>query len=209
MRLSKVTTSWPFIIAVALGSLFGGVWLLLHHLYYKDRIRVISELGQVRGITDVVVTGFDDVGYDVVSARFHIEGRPEAVIEIREPQEGLVGSPNHLWLKRLGPWEFHQCTYGYQGAYTIETGKPAESLAVSDFVDVVSSGEFAAMLPVEVRDVNDLVAHYDELVRYFATWPDETTWGRLDEPAGIRRAYCRTTLAKRPLPPPKNFPATW
>jgi len=209
MRLPKVTTRRLLMAIAAIGLTLGGI-RFLHYVYYEDRYRVRAQLDRVRGISDIEVNGWDDITYEVSSTRFKIAGRPDTLIVIQQPQDGLLGDAQHLWLEQLGPWQFQFVTYGYHGVIETESGKPVESLSYRNSIDIGPLGEFGAMLPVEVRDVNDLVSHYDELVRYFATWPDEKRWGRLDKPSGHRKAYCRmTTPGIRPIPPPAQFPGTW
>jgi hypothetical protein len=209
MRCPKITTRRLLVAIAALGSVLGGL-RFLHDGYYEEHIRVLRELEGVRGISDVEVYGYDDITYEVVGTRFQIAGRPEAVIVIQQSKESLVGSPKHLALQRLGPWEFHECSYGFEGAFETNTGRPAETLSYRNYIDIGPLDKLGTTLPVKILDVNDIVTHYDELVRFFSTWPDEKVWGRLDEPSGMRRAYCRmTTPGKRPIPPPPNFPKTW
>ena len=190
----------------ARGLLLGGI-RLLHHAYDEERIQVMTLLEGGRGIADLEVRGWDDITYEVHGVKFGIVGRPDAVIVIQRPEEGLAGAPEHLRIERLGPWQFHECSDGYQGVFEGATGKPVESLGYLNSIDIGPLGEFGAMLPVKVRDVNDVVAHDDELVRYFSTWPDEKTWGRLDNPSGRKLAYCRVP-APGPIsvPHPPNFP---
>jgi hypothetical protein len=195
-------------IGVLLGVLLCGI-KIVHDVYFEDRIRALAQFERVRGITDVEVLGYDDITYEVVSARLRIAGRPDAVIVIQCPK-GVVGTPKSLRLEQIGPHKFHHFIYGYIGLSEIKTGKPKEGLACQDWIDIGSQGEFGAMLPVKICDVNDLVAHYDELVRYFDTWPDDRSWGRMDDPSGTRRAYCRTTLpGKGPVTPPSRFPGIY
>jgi hypothetical protein len=186
--------------AALFGLVLGGV-RLCHYVYYMDLIHVRSRLANIDGITDVRVYGFDDVSYEVTLATFALEGRPDAVIGSR-----WLGEPGHVWLQRLGPWEFQECSYGFQGVINTATGKPVETLGFRDCIDIGPSGEYAAMLPVKIRDLNDVVSHYDELVRYFSTWPDGKTWRELEKRPGTRTAYCVSPAGSGPVAPPPNFP---
>ena len=50
--------------------------------------------------------------------------------------------------------------------------------------------------------MNDVVAHYDELVRYFATWPDGQTWGKAKPGKYGKVVYCiRPVDQPRPKDP--------
>lgn len=134
-------------------------------------------------------------------ATFALQGRPGAVIGFR----GL-GKPGHIWLQRLGPWEFQEWSYGFEGAFATATGEPVKSLGVRDFIDIGPSGEYGAMLPVKIRDLNDVVSHYDELVRCFSTWPDGKPWGELETREGKRTKYCVSPAGAGRVAPPADFP---
>ena len=211
MRMPRMrVTVRRMLLVVAAFALFFGAIRLLHDGYYEERIRILRQLEDVDGIANIEVSGFDDITYEVLAAQFEIAGREDAVIVIDEPDDGVVGDLEHLRIRRLGPWEFHQYSYGYLGAYSIITGKPVKSLGYNASIDIKSLGELEAKLPVKIRDVNDIVAHYDELVRFFATWPDETRWGILDMPSGTRLAYCRVAVSRSgPIPYPPQFPKAW
>lgn len=182
MRFHRMSIRSLMLAVAALGLVLGCI-RLCHYLYYMDLISTTNTLASIHGITDVHVYGFDDMAYEVTFATFALQGRPDAVIECLG-----VNEPGHVWLRRLGPWEFHECNYGIQNAFDI-AGKPIEGLSVQSFVDIGPSGKYAAMLPVKIRDLNDVVSHYDELVRYFSTWPNEKTWAELKRRPGMRTAY--------------------
>jgi hypothetical protein len=208
MRPLKTTTRSFCIVVLAIGMILG-IARLLYDGYYEERIQAMSQLAQIDGITDIVVSGFNDVGYEVSNSHFRIAGRPDTAIVIWGPQAGIVGHPEHLWLGRLGPCEFHECHKGFEGAVEIKTGKPVESIGFSDCIDIGPRGDYVGMLPVRVVDVKDVVAHYDELLQYFSGWPDETVWGKIKTPASGSTYYCVTTPRKRPIPPPPQLPGAW
>jgi hypothetical protein len=72
-----------------------------------------------------------------------------------------------------------------------------QSFTYSDCIEVGPSGGRGGMLPFKGRELNDLVAHDDERVRYFPTSPDETLWGRRDGPDGTRILNHRLTGVAR------------
>ena len=201
MRLPRMSTRLLMWLVASIGQIFGGV-RLCHYLYYMDLIDAKSLLANIEGITDVYVYGFDDLSYEVTLVTFALEGRPDAVIGSR----GL-GESGHVWLQRIGPWEFHQYSYGFQGMFKTATGEPVESLGFGDCIDIGPSGEYGAMMPVKIRGLNDVVSHYDDLVRYFSTWPDAKNWGKLKKRPGMRTAYCASPAGSRSVTPPPNFPS--
>ena len=77
-------------------------------------------------------------------------------------------------------------------------GESIESSYLAHWIDVGSKGEFGAMLPVKVRDVNDLVSHYDQLVTFFASWPDKEHRQEIVLPSGKRVGYYRERESRYP-----------
>jgi hypothetical protein len=205
MQFPRMSTRLLMLIGALLALVLGGI-RLIDDIYYMDLIYSTNQLAKVRGATDIHVYGFDDLTYEVTFATFTIAGRPDAMIEIQGPQGGVVGDPGHLWLRRLGPWEFHEYTYGHMGVTDL-SGKPIETLGFRDWIDIGPKGGYGAMLPVRIRDANDVVAHYDELVRFFASWPDQKRWGMMISPSGMRTAYCVSPVGTWPISPPPNFPS--
>ena len=200
MRLPRMCNRSLMCAVALVGLVLGGV-SLYHHIYYLDLITARDTLGKVNGITDVQVFGFDDMTYEVTLASFALKGRPDAVIETR----GL-GEPGHVILKRLGPLEFHECIYGFHNQFDTKTGEPVQGLGFGDQIDVGPAGQYAGMLPVKIRDLNDVVSHYDELVRFFSTSPGWKTWRELERWQGKRTAYRVRPIGSGSYTPPSIFP---
>jgi hypothetical protein len=207
----RVTTRRLMLFVAGAGLMLGGL-RLLHDIYYESRIRVFDQLAGVHGITGIRVYGGDDITYESRSVQFVLAGRPDAIIKIgvAKSASGDLGTPEHLWLERLGPWEFHRVGFGHRVTHQTEAGSPMELISYGWSIDVGELGAFAGKLPVKIRDVRDLVTHYDELVQHFSTWPDENCWGVLAEKSGAQVAYCRTKIPRvGVLPPPPQFPKAW
>jgi hypothetical protein len=187
-----------------LALILGGI-RFCHYLYYMDLIYATNQLEEVRGITNVHIYGDDDFTYEVNYATFTLVGRPDALIGIRGPAGGVVGTPEHLWLERLGPWEFHEHSYGFNNTYDL-SGNPVKSLGYRRWIDIGPSGEYGSMLPVKIRDLNDVVTHYDELVKHLSTWPDEKHWGELPKRPDMQTVYCVSPAGTGSVSPPADFP---
>lgn len=209
-RLSRPPTLKRAIWLVACVVSALGTAKLLYATYYEERDRLQSLLNGVDGIADVQILGCDDMTYEVHAARFSIVDRPEAVIVLDEPTRGLTDGSGRIAIRRLGPWEFHTASYGHIGAVKTKTREPVESLGYSSGVDVGPFGEFADRLPVKIRKLQDLVDHYDVLVKFFETWPDDRNWAVVPGSSDPLRVYCRTSVDQsRPLASPSQFPVKW
>lgn len=208
--MTRLTLSprWTMRLVAGVALALGTVKFLLV-AFYEERDRLRSLLDQVDGITDIQILGHDVMPYEVHAAQFAIIGRPDAVVVLDEPSHNLVHGSGHIEIRNLGPWDFHTATYGRLGVVKTKTREPVKSLGYSSSVDVGTAGEFADRLPVKIRDVQDLVDHYDDLVRFFGTWPDDRDWAVIPGSSDPLRVYCRTPRGARPVASPTQFPETW
>lgn len=204
MKRPRITLKRMMIIVAASALAFSAA-RLPHYLYYMEYNDAVAELGKIRGIEDVHVYGFDDITYELTRQTFSIKGKPDAVFRILAAQDGLTGKPDHLYICQMGPWQFYETSYGYMDVTDL-SGKPVKTTGLGDFIDLGKAGPYNAMLPVEINDMNDIVAHYDELVQYFATWPDGQTWGEAKPGEYDRVIYCVRPVGQPRPKDPANFP---
>jgi hypothetical protein len=79
-------------------------------------------------------------------------------------------------------------------------------LGYGRWIDIGPSGPYASLLPVKIRDLNDVVTHYDELVQHFSTWPDVKHWGQLPNRADMQTVYSVSHVGTASVSPPPGFP---
>ena len=183
-----------FLLSVPIFLLF----LLYKYLY--DIIWVRLKILGGGGIHNVELHGWDRLHYHVSAVGFEVVGKPGSAIlvHVYDTDQGLTGSPDHLYLSQLGPWAFTSFGAGSVSGETTTTDEPERSSYLAYWIDIGPKGEFGAMLPVKVRDINDLVAHYDQLVPFFASWPDKEHKRQLDLSSGKRVGYYRTRESRYP-----------
>jgi hypothetical protein len=164
-----------------------------------DIIWARLKLVWVRGIDNVEIYGWERLHYHVNEVGFGVIGKPGSAIlvHVYDTDQGLTGHPDHLYLSQLGPWAFTSGA-GTVGGKTMTLDEPVESSYLAYWIDVGPKGEFGAMLPVKVRDINDLVSHYDQLVSFFASWPDEEHRREIVLPSGKRVGYYRERESRYP-----------
>src|SRR4051812_35617782 len=156
--------------------------IFVAYQYTHDIIWVRLKLLGVGRIDDVELYGYDKPHYQVFAVGFAVSGKPGSAIvaHVYNTDQGLIGTPRHLYLAQLGPWSL-----------TSGSGSP---------IDIGPKGEFGAMLPVKVRDINDLIMNYDRLVAFFASWPDKEHKRELVLSSGKRLGYYRTRGGMYPKP---------
>lgn len=139
---------------------------LFPFIYYAERNAAYAQFKNVSGIVNVQVWGTDDVTYEARDVSFQIPGRPDACFGF-QISDDMTTRTNHLYLETLGPWHFR--TKGHIHANEFFGGT----------IDVGVAGNFGPLLPFKLRNVQDVIAHYDDLVKLFATWPDVDHVGKL------------------------------
>jgi len=155
----------------------------------RDEIKIRYQLASVKNINNIWLIGYDKGDhYHVHTLQFGVIGKPGSAIRVgvqysggpNGAVQGLTENTQHLWLEQVGPWNLAQ----------IER-RLGEVVGSRAGIDIGLKGPFGAMLPVRVRDINDLVTHYDELVRFFESWPDEDHKQELVLPSGTKLEYYR------------------
>ena len=204
MKSPKITIKRLMIVVVVSALVFSAA-RLPRYLYYLEYNDAVAELGKVRGIENIHVYGFDDLTYELTFQTFSIAGRPDAVFHSLAAQDGLTGKPDHLWICQMGPWQFYETSYGYMGQ-TDSSGNLVQGKGWGYFIDLGRAGPYNSMLPCKIADMNDVVAHYDELVRHFATWPDGQTWGEAKPVGDMKAVYCVRPVGQPRPKDPANFP---
>lgn len=152
----------------------------LRSLYFWDRDAVESRLNSIDSISNVVVQGHDDVTYEVHGASFCLKDRPDTQIAIAISSARSLTNTGHLRLSSIGPWQFGIHGHGFVGVVNIKTGEEVKSEFYAGSIDIGPKGRFGHLMPFEITSVDDLAANYDELVEFFANWPDESEPGTLN-----------------------------
>jgi hypothetical protein len=62
---------------------------------------------------------------------------------------------------------------GYVGVVKTGTGKPVRSQFYGCAIDIGRKGKFAQFFPFEMRNVQDVIARYDDISTIIAQWPME------------------------------------
>lgn len=166
-------------IAVALVVLVGAAVLYWPKFYYGERDQILAQFAKIPGITNVKVFGNEDISYEIFSVAFQLVGRPDATVTIgfRDDDFGLTKSPKNFAILTLGSWVIRTKEHVYN-VYD-QTGKKMRSWGYGTGADVGPEGRFSALLPFKLKNVQDVISHYDELNQLFSTWPTINQPGQL------------------------------
>ena len=153
-------------------------------------------------ISNVVVQGHDDVTYEVHAASFCLKDRPNTQITISISSAKSLTKTDHLRLSSIGPWRFCVHGHGYVGVVNSKTGAEDKSEFFTGSIDIGRKGRFGHLMPCEITSIDDVIADYDQLVEFFADWPDESDPGTLNPDVDTLIRYYKVEKTTRPKPSP-------
>ncbi len=164
-------------LAVALVALFGGLFVMARHRYYKERRETHLTLAQVKGISNIEIRTYVEEFEEVASSSFSVDDVPGSIIEIGNLNDYL--DHGRIYLNRIGKWKFRISGRGHLGAVDANTGKPVESSYIGSYIAVGSNSPFKELIHFEINSLQDLVDHYQELNDLFESWPRQTNPGTI------------------------------
>ena len=140
------------------------VWTIrlgFQRLYNIDRDSVESALRAVPGGRVVDIGGFDEeLTWTVASATVSVDGSATRTITFMSPGRGQLQSGSRMAVTDIGP-------------YQIRVEVSDDRMLVQS-LDFGHDSEFKDVLPFRLRDVNDLAAHYDEIIAFITQEPSGT-----------------------------------
>lgn len=156
------------LIAITLG-LGVRIWRCLNGNYDELKRRFHNH----RAIYDVTIgtieQGLGDFAIDVYDVRFKIAGRKDTLVAINTPELDLFEDAKSICIDRMGDVSI-TATYIDEASGFNGTGG----------VDVSLNSDLREVLPCTVRNLDELVERYDELLAGFRTWPT------YDDPGVVR-----------------------
>ena len=133
-----------------------------HRLYYSDYNSLQERLSSVPGATLLSLGAYADNPWvlKVVEGQVAVGGDPTKVIVFRTSDGRDLCSGEHVRICSIGPY----------GLWAVDPGG-----GWPDYVDLGSAGPFSGLISPPVKDVNDLVARYDEVLSKLAALPADGT----------------------------------
>lgn len=142
--------------------------------YYRPLREVEAGLAGTPGITYRTFGGdIGDFEYYVDHVVIHVGGDPSKPIILHQPNARSFEGTDHLTITQFGHLTFEWTRFEHAGGGRSRDGDPWRARGVSAGLDIGKGGRFASVLPLprEVRTVQDLVTHYDELLAAMEQWP--------------------------------------
>jgi hypothetical protein len=137
------------------------VWTIrlgFQRIYNLDHDSVASALRAVPGGRVIDIGGFDDgLTWTVASAQVSVDGSATRTITFMSPRRGELQSGSRMAVTDIGPYQIR-----------VEVG---DDRMLVQSLDFGHDSEFKDVLPFRLRDVNDLAAHYDEIIAFIAQEP--------------------------------------
>jgi hypothetical protein len=152
------------------------VWYMLAGPgYYAEFNQIKAQLGQMPGVEIVKMGGNTDLTFEDIWAHLKVEGKGE--IRLMSLTRDSLTNSSDLHVAQIGPYSFRKEWWGY-GAVIDREGKPVRYQSIGMTLNLGRSGEFSPQgkffgkLRAPVRNVADVVQHYDEICGALASLQD-------------------------------------
>jgi hypothetical protein len=172
-RLNRRTTHLQLAGILTLFAIFvGAIKLACDRFYRYDHDRFRATIESIPGVRVLRVDGFDDGAvWTVVGASFTIGNKPDKIIYLRFARPSDLRTGRSLPVAQIGPHDL--CATYPDGSWP-------------NRMDLGKDGPFANFLPTPIRNIEDLVARYDELDRFLGRLPPD---GNHTSPDGRNYQY--------------------
>lgn len=154
------------------------VWWFQHFGpgYDAEFEAVRTELQEIPGVEIIELTCVHDKDIPLlpyiknISARIEVKGAGEMVFT--GLSRDSFHSAEHIGLRSLGDTVFRYRRRGYLGAYQQASGEPTISEGFGGSMNIGREGEFAALFPFEIPDIQTAVERYGEISKIVNQWPE-------------------------------------
>jgi hypothetical protein len=110
--------------------------------------------------------GFAELVTDAYGVEFTLVGKPDSVIALSTPTVDLFQDTSSIPLDRIG--DVLLCARYIDD----QSGSTSHSS-----VDIGAQSKLDNALPLAVRNIDELINRYDELLSHFRNWPDSSNVG--------------------------------
>lgn len=173
------------IFVTLLVASIAGLYKAGQRAYYYNRDQVLASFQRMPGIEAVVVHGRPDPDFfelSVEDVEFSLAGRPQTRVRLTADYSLRHCQANEslrrLTIEQIGPWTFDG--YGKESVPGYDPAKVTAPFTI-DALTLGEEGRMQQLLPWKIESVDDLVAHYDEIVALLETWPRRENPGHWEQ----------------------------
>lgn len=183
LKRFQLSVPWLLYLTLVVACIAGG-WSFSKSVYYHERDLYLANFQRMPGIDDVAVRGSDVYGlyFVVEDIKFSLTGRPDTRVRIAATEELIHCKSSEalpmLAIQQIGPWQLRA---QWNETFTLDDGEVIEFPIEAHAFPFRSAANFREEVPLEIDRIDDIVAHYDELVELLATWPHYESPGRLEQ----------------------------
>lgn len=163
--------------------------------YFLEFNRVKSAIAAVPGVEVLEAGGHHDTTFENIWAHVRVQNKGEIKIH-NLTLSSFVDSPR-LYLSRIGPYTFRVERWWYPSKLTDRDGNPVRRLSrgLGSWLNIGVQGDFGPQgpfpgtFPFEVRNVQDVVDHFDDICAVLAELADQPEALHFDDPDGSSVTY--------------------
>jgi hypothetical protein len=183
--LPRAVYTWAALLAAPLTAVW--IWYMFAGPgYYAEFNRVKAGLVALPGVELIQAGGNRDLTFEDIWAKIRIHGKGEITLMSLTPAS-LINSAD-LHLAKIGPYSFRNERWGY-GAVIDRDGKPVWHQSIGFTLNVGQGGDFgpngrlAGRLQPRIKNVRDVIQHYDEVIALLESLRQEKLFFRDDDGA--------------------------
>ncbi len=156
--------------------------------YYAEFNHLKARLGEIPGVEVIRMGGNRDLTYEDLWAHLRVKGKGDiTLIALTAPS---LSESAELHLSKIGPYSFRNERWGY-GAVIDRDGKQVWHQSIGFTLNVGSGGEFRpggrleGRLPGKIRNVQEVIQRYDDIIAAVASLQGEKLFFRNDDGSTI------------------------
>ncbi|MEN6627717.1 MAG: hypothetical protein ABFD69_15940 [Candidatus Sumerlaeia bacterium] len=137
----------------------------LHFTSYQDYKRICRNFEAMDGVRLIDSGYWKDITCEHPWATIDVKGK--GIITFRNLDLDCFTNAAEFGISRLGPWGFEIRGYDQYVSGGVE---PTPSM-MSWFIEVGSGADYSKLFPFEIKNVQDVIGHYDQMLAVIETWP--------------------------------------
>ena len=174
--------------------------------YYREQREVIARLEAIPNVEIIQSGGNEDVTFEDIYAELNVHGKGRLLLA--QLSTGAFTGEQRFFVASIGNLEPQSTFYGYApGVFETATGKPVKSVGYGGSIEI--AGNDPSGCCGELRTVEDVVVHYDDLVDELNARPRCPRFSERVLPNGDVYRFCVSAVGDNSRPPARPEWVWW
>lgn len=178
---------WLFIVAIPVA-----LWYELKGPGYYAELNAIKRgLAGIPGVRVIEADGNYDLTLEDIYAVVEVAGKGR--LKFYDLTLDSFKTPKHLFLTTIGPYRVKTQTEVTAGSVQTEPNTAPQVIRGMGYrwsIDVGAEGDCATLFPFRLKNVRDVIEHYDAICTELTKWPVAPATKHIRTPEGREFDYC-------------------